>query len=103
MGHSGYGVCSTWQLYVYYSLVLGTAQALFSVNIPTTVAAWFRRRLGLAVGLQQSLGGMGASVMAPALAFLLASTDLADSLLDHTRRGGRNHLCAVDPVPERPR
>ena len=69
------GIKQTWQLYLYYSLVLGTAQALFSVNIPTTVAAWFRTRLGLAVGIQQSLGGMGASVMAPALAFLLASTD----------------------------
>ena len=69
------GVEQTWQLYLYYSLVLGAAQALFSVNIPTTVAAWFRRRLGLAVGIQQSLGGMGASVMAPALAFLLASTE----------------------------
>ena len=69
------GIRQTWQLYLYYSLVLGVAQALFSVNIPTTVAAWFRRRLGLAVGIQQALGGMGASVMAPALAFLLASTD----------------------------
>ena len=64
-----------WQLYLYYSLILGTVQALFTVNLPTTVAAWFRSRLGLAVGLQQSFGGMGASVMAPVLALLLASTD----------------------------
>ena len=64
-----------WQLYLYYSLILGAAQAIFTVNIPTTVAAWFRDRLGLAVGLQQSFGGMGASVMAPALALLLATTE----------------------------
>lgn len=64
-----------WQLYIYYSLLLGLAQALFSVNIPTTVAAWFKKRLGVAVGIQQSLGGMGASVTAPALALLLAKTD----------------------------
>ena len=63
-----------WQLYLYYSLILGAAQAIFTVNIPTTVAAWFRDKLGLAVGLQQSFGGMGASVMAPALALLLATT-----------------------------
>ena len=60
------------QLYVYYSLLLGLAQALFSVNIPTTVAAWFKKKLGLAVGIQQSIGGMGASVTAPALALLLS-------------------------------
>ena len=64
-----------WQLYVYYSLILGIAQALFRVNIPTTVAAWFKRRLGLAVGLQQSAGGMGASILAPGLAVLLSRTD----------------------------
>src|SRR5688572_18709588 len=64
-----------WQLYLYYSVMLGLAQAMFTVNIPTTVAAWFRQRLGLAIGVQQSLGGMGASVMAPLLALVLARTD----------------------------
>ncbi|MFQ6027124.1 MAG: MFS transporter, partial [Dehalococcoidia bacterium] len=64
-----------WQLYLYYSLILGLAQALFQVNIPTTVAAWFKRRLGVAVGIQQSVGGMGASITAPALAYLLSKTD----------------------------
>ena len=68
-------ITEVWQLYLYYSLILGTAQALFQINIPTTVAAWFRRRLGLAVGLQQSGGSMGSSIMAPALALLLSMTD----------------------------
>ncbi len=63
-----------WQLYLYYSFLLGVAQALFSVNIPTTVAAWFKKRLGVAVGLQQSLGGMGGAITAPALAMLIAHT-----------------------------
>ncbi len=68
-------VSELWQLYLYYSLVLGLAQALFTVNIPTTVAAWFKRKLGVAVGIQQSFGGMGASVTAPALALLLRLTE----------------------------
>ena len=63
-----------WQLYLYYSVLLGLAQALFAVNIPTTVAAWFKRKLGVAVGIQQSIGGMGASVTAPALAYLVSQT-----------------------------
>ena len=67
-------VSELWQLYLYYSLVLGLAQALFTVNIPTTVAAWFKRKLGVAVGIQQSFGGMGASVTAPALALLVSLT-----------------------------
>jgi MFS family permease len=66
---------SIWELYLYYSFILGVSQALFMVNIPTTVAAWFRKRLGRAVGIQQSAGGMGAAVMAPALAYMLGFTD----------------------------
>ena len=68
MGH-------VWQLYLYYSFLLGVSQALFRVNIPTTVAAWFKRKLGVAVGIQQSAGGMGTSIMAPLLAVLLSRTD----------------------------
>lgn len=68
-------ISQAWQLYLYYSLVLGIAQGLFRVNVPTTVAAWFKRRLGVAVGIQQSAGGMGASIMAPALAVLLSRVD----------------------------
>ena len=64
-----------WELYLYYSFLLGLAQALFSVNIPTTVAAWFKKRLGLAVGIQQSLGGMGSAITAPALALLLSGVE----------------------------
>lgn len=77
-----------WQLYLYYSFILGLAQALFSVNIPTTVAAWFRKRLGVATGFQQSLGGMGASVMAPVLALVLGSTDWQTAFLVITAVGG---------------
>ncbi len=77
-----------WQLYLYYSLVLGIAQALFRVNIPTTVAAWFKSKLGFAVGLQQSAGGMGSSVLAPALAVLLSRTDWQTAFLIIGAGGG---------------
>lgn len=77
-----------WQLYLYYSLILGIAQALFQVNIPTTVAAWFKTKLGVAVGLQQSAGGMGASVLAPGLAILLSRTDWQTAFLIIGAGGG---------------
>ncbi|HEY7709076.1 MAG TPA: MFS transporter [Candidatus Entotheonella sp.] len=82
------GMHQIWQLYLYYSLLLGLAQAAFAVNIPTTVAAWFRQRLGLAIGVQQSLGGMGASVMAPVLALVLSRTDWQSAFVGITLVGG---------------
>ncbi len=81
-------ISQVWQLYIYYSLVLGISQALFRVNVPTTVAAWFKQRLGLAVGLQQSAGGMGASIMAPALAILLSRTEWQTAFWIITAVGG---------------
>ena len=77
-----------WQLYLYYSLILGTAQALFSVNIPTTVAAWFQNRLGVASGIQQSAGGMASSIMVPILALLLASAGWQTAFLIIAGVGG---------------
>jgi MFS family permease len=77
-----------WQLYLCYSVMLGLAQAMFAVNIPTTVAAWFRQRLGVAIGVQQSLGGMGASVMAPVLALVLGRTDWQSAFVGITIVGG---------------
>ena len=70
-----------WQLFLYYSLILGIAQAMFRVNVPTTVAIWFKKRLGVAVGIQQSAGGMGASILAPGLAVLLTQTDWQTAFL----------------------
>ena len=77
-----------WQLFLYYSIALGIAQALFRVNIPTTVAAWFKTKLGVAVGVQQSAGGMGASVLAPGLAILLTRTDWQTAFLVISVIGG---------------
>jgi MFS family permease len=82
------GMHQIWQLYLYYSILLGLAQATFAVNIPTTVAAWFRQRLGVAIGVQQSLGGMGASVMAPVLALVLGRTDWQTAFVGITLVGG---------------
>ena len=74
-------ITQIWQLFIYYSIVLGIAQAMFQVNIPTTVAAWFKKKLGIAVGIQQSAGGMGASVLAPGLTVLLTQTDWQTAFL----------------------
>jgi len=81
-----------WQLYLYYSLILGISQAMFRVNIPTTVAAWFKTRLGVATGIQQSAGGMGTSIVAPALAFLLTRTDWNTAMWIIAAVGGVSYL-----------
>ena len=77
-----------WQFYLYYAVMLGISQALFRVNVPTTVAAWFKRRLGLAVGIQQSAGGMGSSVMAWAMAVILTRVEWQTAFFSLAAIGG---------------
>ena len=91
-----------WHLYIYYSLMLGISQSMFRVNIPTTVAAWFKRRLGLAVGIQQSAGGMGTSIMAPVLAILLARTDWQTAFWILAPVGGNHNSRPALAIPGRP-
>ncbi|MEE8420127.1 MAG: MFS transporter [Dehalococcoidales bacterium] len=66
---------SLWQLYFTYSLLLamGTG-AVFVVSV-STVARWFDRRRGLAMGITGSGVGFGPLIIAPVATYLVATVD----------------------------
>ena len=66
---------SLWQLYFTYSLLLamGTG-AVFVVSV-STVARWFDRRRGLAMGITGSGIGFGPLIIAPLATYLVAALD----------------------------
>ena len=66
---------SLWQLYFTYSLLLamGTG-AVFVVSV-STVARWFDRRRGLAMGITGSGVGFGPLIIAPLATYLVATVD----------------------------
>ena len=66
---------STWQLFITYSLLLSMgSSALFPATM-STVARWFDKKRGLALGMAGSGAGLGIFVMAPFATFLISNFD----------------------------
>ena len=68
------GTTELWHLYIAYGVLLGGALTVFQMVMVTAALTWFRRRLGLAIGILMCLNGVGPAVMAPILSLLLQST-----------------------------
>lgn len=48
-----------WQFYLYFGVVLAAGMAAFQVTLVSGVTLWFRKQLGLAMGILQALQGLG--------------------------------------------
>ena len=48
-----------WEYYLYFGLVLAAGMAAFQVTLVSGVTLWFRKNLGLAMGILQALQGLG--------------------------------------------
>ncbi len=64
-------VTEVWQFFIAFGMLLAVTQAFTFVPLQASIGGWFRRRLGLATGLLQAAGGIGAALLAPAVAELL--------------------------------
>ncbi len=54
---------SWWEYYLYFGLVLAAGMASFQVTLVSGVTLWFRRNLGLAMGILQGLQGMATAFL----------------------------------------
>ena len=64
-------VSQPWQFYLSFGLILGAAQAIFLVPLIPAAMTWFRRHLGLGMGVLMGSWGMGPALTAPMMAFLI--------------------------------
>ena len=48
-----------WQFYLYFGVLLAAGMAAFQVTLVAGVTLWFRKQLGLAMGILQALQGLG--------------------------------------------
>ncbi len=60
-----------WHFFLTFGVMLSVTQSLAMVPLMASVSGWFRRRLGLGVGILWAAGGTGAAAIAPLVAFLL--------------------------------
>ncbi|KAI9006815.1 major facilitator superfamily domain-containing protein [Hyaloraphidium curvatum] len=65
-------ICTAvWQLYLTYGLIGGIGAAASYIPAVGSVPTWFRKRLGLAIGLSVAGGGIGALILNPVAQALL--------------------------------
>ena len=50
---------SLWQFYLFFGVILGVASTIFTVLPVSGITLWFRRRLGIAMGVVWSFQGIG--------------------------------------------
>ena len=64
-------VNTLWQFFLVFGVMMALTQAIVFVPLIAAINVWFKRRLGLAVGLLWAAGGLGAAGIAPGVAALL--------------------------------
>ncbi len=62
-----------WQLYVYYSVMVGIGVACASTPATATVTRWFERRRGLALGIVQTGTALGTMTLAPLAGYVISA------------------------------
>ena len=60
-----------WQFYLTFGVILGVAQAVFLVPLIPSAMTWFRRHLGLGMGVLMAAWGLGPALAAPLMGFML--------------------------------
>jgi MFS family permease len=64
-------ITHVWQFFLVYSVMLALTSSIAMVPLMAAVNPWFKRRLGLGIGLMWAAGGVGAALLAPVYSVLL--------------------------------
>lgn len=67
-------ITELWQFYLYYALFVGSmGHAAFTVLLPVILTRWFKRHMGLAIGIYWGALGAGTVLFAPLFSWLIES------------------------------
>ena len=66
-------VTQPWHFFITFGVMLAVTQSLSMVPLMVAVSYWFRRRLGLGVGMLWAAGGAGTAIMAPLIGYLIGA------------------------------
>ena len=65
-------ISEPWQFFLTFGFLLALTQSICMVPMMATVSGWFRRRLGVGVGILWAAGGTGTAVLAPLMGYLIS-------------------------------
>ena len=95
-------VTEVWHFFVFFGLFLSLTQSLAMVPLMAAVSGWFRRRLGLGIGLLWGAGGIGTGIMAPLMGGLIEGFGWQGTFIVIGAVGGGIMLCMVPFMRSKP-
>ena len=95
-------VTAIWHFFVFFGILLSLTQSLAMVPLMAAVSGWFRRRLGVGVGLLWGAGGAGTAVMAPLIGGFIEAMGWQSTFMLIGAIGGGTMLCLVPFMRNKP-
>lgn len=76
-GMIGYMGSHLWQFYLFFGVIVSLSMAIFQVPLTVSVTLWFRKRLGVGMGVLQSSQGIGPLIWGPIMLLILTQFGLS--------------------------
>ena len=95
-------ISEVWHFFLFFGVLLSLTQSLGMVPLMASVSGWFRRRLGLGIGILWAAGGVGTAVFAPVAGLLIETLGWQGNFLVIGIIGGAAMLCLVPFMRNRP-
>ena len=95
-------ITTLWQFFLVFGVILAWTEAIAYVPMIAAASVWFRRCLGLAVGILWAAGGIGAAALAPLVGYLLENVGWERTFLYIGVGGGGLILVMVPFFRNRP-
>ena len=95
-------VSEVWQFFLFFGVLLSLTQSLGMVPLMASISGWFRRRLGLGIGILWAAGGIGTAAFAPIAGLLIETVGWQQNFMIIGLIGGGAMLALVPLMRNRP-
>ncbi len=91
-----------WHFFLFFGVMLSLTQSLAMVPLMAAVSGWFRRSLGLGIGILWAAGGIGTGILAPVVGYAIDAVGWSGTFFGVGVIGGGLMLLMLPLMKNRP-
>ena len=91
-----------WHFFLFFGVMLSLTQSLAMVPLMAAVSGWFRRSLGLGIGILWAAGGIGTGILAPVVGYAIDAVGWGGTFFGVGAIGGGLMLLMLPLMKNRP-